>query len=164
MSRRLLSIVLVIVVSQVLPLSRLLPLLPGHDTSVSPSSDALMGQLPLPVAAHRFDALSHAWPQAPGVVVAHASADEAASAYFVLSVHLWPRPVSLVACEPGPSALQFRVGPQSTTFRWRVDLRPRQPAPLAGSTGTFSDDPAELCRWTAGNSDATPRPAVEVTP
>jgi len=109
-----------------------LPLLPPVDPfSRSPSSDVLLGRLPLPNAADRLDALHRSLPYTPGVVVAHASAESVASAYMVIAMRLWPRPVSLVACLPTPRVEQFRVPYSLPTPTWRLDLYPGRAAPIS---------------------------------
>jgi hypothetical protein len=156
MPRRLLILVLVIAASQAVPLSHLLPLLPGPDRSASPSSDVLLGTLPFPEAARRIDAIALTLPQTPGVVVAHTTADRAASAYFVLSMRLWPRPVSLIACEPRPGSEQFRIDQGQPHDRWRIDLRPGSDSPLQVARGSVDRDPRALCQGAGSPPEARP--------
>lgn len=146
MPRPLLILVLVIVASQAVPLSLVMPVLPGPDASPSPSSDVLMGTLPFPDAARRIDAIARTLPQTPGVVVAHTTADRAVSAFYVLSMHLWPRPVSLVACQPSPGPEQFSVGQARARVRWRIDLRPENASPVQVTPVTHEQNPVALCQ------------------
>ena len=121
-----------IIASHAFVLHRLLPTLPAlHQPSRSPSSDVLLGALPLAHAAERLDALARTLPNGPGVVVAHAPADAITSAYFVITMRLWPRPVSLVACEPTPRFEQFRVPYTVLPPAWRIDLTPHSASPLS---------------------------------
>lgn len=125
-------------------LRRVLPLIPSTSASRSPSSDVLLSTLPLPHAADRLEAWSRMLPDAPGVVVAHATVDAAASAYMVVAMRLWPRPISLVACEPTPRLEQFHVPHAAPTPTWRLDLWPGRAQPVAVQpTGTVSA--AALC-------------------
>jgi hypothetical protein len=163
MPRRLLILVLVIAASQAVPLSRLLPVLPGPDASASPSSDALMGSLPFPEAARRIDTIAQALPQTPGVVVAHTTADRAASAYFVLAMRLWPRPVSLVACQPSPGSEQFRIDQGRPHDRWRIDLRPGSDSPLQATRASIERDPVALCQGAGTPPEERPS-LLEPTP
>jgi hypothetical protein len=156
MPRRLLILVLVIVASQALPLSRLLPVLPGPDGSRSPSSDVLMGLLPFPDAALRTADLARGLPPTPGVIVAHTTPDRAASAYFVLSMHLWPRPVSLVACQPTPSPEQFTAAAGVPRDRWRIDVRPGDVNPVQLTGSTLERDSAALCAASGTSREAAP--------
>src|SRR5688572_11567135 len=89
MPRHLLILALAIVASQAWPLSRLVPALPsGTGASRSPSSDVLMQALPFANAAERIEVIARALPATGGVIVAHAPAEQLASAYFVLSMRL----------------------------------------------------------------------------
>lgn len=116
--------------SQLWPGARTIPLLPGAaDPSRSPSSDALMQALPLPNAAQRLDAIARSLPGGPGVVVAHGPADQLTPAYYVAVMHLWPRPVHLVVCEPAPYMESFRA-PALQDPRWRIDFFPRDAQPV----------------------------------
>lgn len=112
-------------------LRRTLPLIPPAETlSRSPSSDVLLDTLPLAHAADRLDAWHRTLPVAPGIVVAHAPADVVTSAYMVIAMRLWPRPVSLLACEPTPHLEQFRVPHVAPTPAWRLDLWPGRSHPI----------------------------------
>lgn len=127
-------------------LGRLLPLLPAPATSSrSPSSDVLMGALPLTQAADRLGALDRQLPASPGVIVAHAPADAVTPAYMVIAMHLWPRPVSLVTCQPAPGGEQFSPGPGTAEPTWRIDLRPGARVPLAVGRTRGPVLPAVLC-------------------
>jgi hypothetical protein len=148
MPRRFLCLVIVIIASQAWPLSLLWPALPGSEAGRSPSSDVLMQALPLPDAAQRINALDHALPLSPGVVVGHAPADQLASAYFVLSMRLWPRRVSYVACEPSPHLEQFRSPHPMPGLTWRIDLFPGVATPLRASASPPPQDVAALCAAT----------------
>ena len=146
MPRRFLCLVVVIIASQAWPLSLLWPLLPsGSEPGRSPSSDALMQTLPLPDSAQRIDALSHTLPLSAGVVVGHAPAEQLASAYFVLSMRLWPRRVSYVACEPSPHLEQFRSPHPMPVFTWRVDLFPGAATPVRATVAPPPQNVAALC-------------------
>ena len=145
MPRRFLCLVVVMVASQAWPLSIFLPSLPGREAGRSPSSDVLIQALPLPEAAQRIDAIGRALPRSPGVVVGHAPGDQLASAYFVLSMRLWPRPVSYVACEPVPHVEQFRSPHAVPIFGWRIDLFPGAATPLRASGTPPPQDVATLC-------------------
>jgi hypothetical protein len=146
MPRRLLFLVLVMVASQAWPLSHLVPVLPsGRDPSRSPSSDVLMGALPFPDAAVRLDAIAHALPPGPGVVIAHGTSDQLASAYFVVAMRLWPRPASYVACEPTPRLEQFRAPHVPPRFTWRIDMWPGRPEPLRVADTAMAQDAIALC-------------------
>lgn len=137
---------LAILVGHAWNLRRVLPLIPSPSTSRSPSSDVLLGTLPLPHAADRLEAWSRELPEAPGVVVAHAPADAVASAYMVIAMRLWPRPVSLVACEPTPRLEQFRVPHAAPPPAWRLDLWPRRSPPVdLQPTGAVSAAAFALC-------------------
>jgi hypothetical protein len=132
---------LAILVGHAWNLRRVLPLIPPASASRSPSSDVLLGALPLPHAADRLDAWSRTLPETPGVVVAHAPADAVASAYMVIAMRLWPRPVSLVACEPTPRLEQFRVPHAAPAPTWRLDVWPGGAPPVdvqltSGATAT----------------------------
>lgn len=147
MPRRLLLLILLIVASQAWPLSHLVPVLPaGGDPSRSPSSDALMGALPFPDTARRLDDIARALPREHGVVVAHGTPDQLASAYFVVAMRLWPRPVSYVACAPTPYLEHFRAPHAPPRFHWRLDLRPGSPAPVTVGGTPTQPDAAALCR------------------
>ena len=149
MPRRFLCLVVVIVASQAWPLSLLWPALPsGNEASRSPSSDVLMQALPLPDAALRIDAFDRSLPLSPGVVVGHAPGDQLASAYFVLSMRLWPRAVSYVACQPGPHLEQFRSPHAAPVFGWRIDLFPGTATPVRASSVPPPQDVAALCSTT----------------
>ena len=149
MPRRFLLLVVVIVVSQAWPLSLLWPALPsGSEPGRSPSSDVLMQALPLPDAAQRIDAFDHALPLSAGVVVGHAPGDQLASAYFVLSMRLWPRPVSYVACQPAPHLEQFRSPHAVPVFGWRIDLFPGAVNPVRASAAPPPQDVTALCATT----------------
>lgn len=138
---------LAILASHAWGLLRVLPTIPGPQSpSRSPSSDVLLGALPLPGAADRLDAIARELPDGPGVVVAHAPVHEATSAYMVIATRLWPRPVSLVACEPAPVLEQFRVPHAVAPLAWRIDLRPGSPTPLAARAEAQAEvSPAALC-------------------
>ncbi len=142
---RLLTATAVVVASQAWPWAVMLPLLPAWSAnSRSPSSDVLVQGLPLPRAADTLDALDASLPDAPGVVVAHASADAMASAYMVVAMRLWPRPVTYIACQPTPHVEQFRVPHESPTPAWRVDLIPGDAAPLRRSS-QLTANPRTAC-------------------
>lgn len=127
-------------------LRRVLPLIPPVEThSRSPSSDVLLGSLPLPHAADRLEAWDRTLPERPGVVVAHAPADAVASAYMVIAMRLWPRPVSLIACEPTPHLEQFRVPHVAPTPAWRLDLWPGRPQPFDVQLTHGESSPPALC-------------------
>lgn len=148
MPRALLWCTAAIVASQAWPLSIVLPLLPTQSAdSRSPSSDVLLGALPLHDAASRLDAMAASLPPAPGVVVAHGTSDELASAYMVITMRLWPRPVSYVACRPTPHLEQFRVPHAVPPPAWRLDVLPHDAAPLRHAATTTSD-PSALCSTT----------------
>ena len=51
----------------------------------------------------------------------------------MLSMRLWPRPVSYVACEPVPHVEQFRSPHAVPIFGWRIDLFPGAATPLRAS-------------------------------
>jgi hypothetical protein len=156
MSRRLLCLALLIVASQVWPLSRLVPMLPAAgDPSRSPSSDVLMGALPFAHAAGHLDTIAGTLPPGPGVVVGHGSSDQLASAYFVVAMRLWPRRVSYVACEPAPRVEQFRAPHAPPRFEWRIDLWPGRPDPVRIGDATPAQDAGALC--TAVDAAAPPR-------
>ena len=149
MPRRFLCLVAVIVASQAWPLSILWPALPsGSEPGRSPSSDVLSQALPLPQAADRIDAIDRTLPQSPGVVVGHTTGDRLASAYFVLSMRLSPRPVSYVACEPVPHVEQFRSPHAVPEFGWRIDLFPGAATPVRAGGTPPSQDVSALCAQT----------------
>lgn len=136
MRRPFLFLVAVALASQVGPWRALFPRLPPqHTERRSPSSDVLLGALPLPDAATRLDAIAATLPDAPGVVVAHGPVGAMASAYFVITMRLWPRPVSLMTCDPSPALEQFRVPHPRPRWAWRIDMRPGSPSPLQVSRG-----------------------------
>jgi hypothetical protein len=146
MPRRFAFLIVAIIASQAWPLSVLLPILPsGRERSRSPSSDALMQALPLPDAAQRIDTLDDVLPLTAGVVVGHGPSDQLTSAYFVLSMRLWPRLVSYVACEPLPHLEQIRPDYPVPAFSWRVDLFPGNASPLHVNLATPPRDAAALC-------------------
>lgn len=141
----LIAATLIVVATQAWQLAGLVPLLPSATApSRSPSSDVLLGALPLPDAADRLDALTRTLPAGPGVVVAHAPTDAVASAYMVITMRLWPRPVSLVTCAPTPRVEQFRWPHPVPTPSWRVDLFPGAPTPLTWRP-TATSSPEALC-------------------
>lgn len=136
---------LLILASHAWGVSLLLPRLPPADVvSRSPSSDVLLGGLPLPDGAERLHELSRHLPDTPGVVVAYAPVDAIASAYMVIAMRVWPRPVSLVSCRPTPMLEQFRVPHAMPPPTWRLDLRPGTPQPMVARP-TRDTDPVTLC-------------------
>lgn len=146
MPRHLLLLIVAIVASQAWPISRLVPAVPaGSDPSRSPSSDVLMQSLPFPNAAARLDVVAQSIPRTAGVVVAHASADQLASAYFVLAMRLWPRQVSYVACQPSAQLEQFRSPHTPPAFTWRIDLWPGHADPIVVTSAPSPRDAASLC-------------------
>ena len=146
----LVAFTMALVASQAWPAARLFPLLPGVEPGRSPSSDALLQALPLPGAAERLDALARVLPTGPGVVVAHGTEDRLISAYFVLAMRLWPRPVHLVICEPAPYVKSFLFDvPVDAT--WRIDLVPGDANPLRAAESD-AVDAASLCREPPGEA------------
>lgn len=142
---RLLAVTVAVVASQAWPWAVVLPLLPAWPASSrSPSSDVLLQGLPLAHAAETLEALHASLPNAPGVVVAHAPGDAMASAYMVVAMRLWPRPVSYIACEPAPHVEQFRVPHEALPPAWRVDLVPGDAVPLRTSSHPTAD-PRAAC-------------------
>lgn len=159
MPRRLAFLALILVASQAWPLSRLVPILPAPGaTSRSPSSDVLMQALPFDHAADRLDAFTTTLPDAPGVVVAHGTSDALASAYFVMAMRLWPRPVSYVACEPAPRLEQFRAPHVPPRFRWRLDLHPGLATPVRVGTPGIVQDATALCAAQGSHASVTGTP------
>jgi hypothetical protein len=139
--------VTLVVLSQAWAWHRLAPLLPPlFPPTRSPSSDVLMQAVTGGDVADRLDALDASLPHAPGVVVAHGRADALASAYMVISMRLWPRPVSFVACEPVPSVEQFRVPHTMPAPAWRIDITPGRATPPLPAGPATTSDPAVLCR------------------
>ncbi len=156
MPRHLLLLVLCIVASQAWPLSHLVPALPsGRDVRRSPSSDVLLQMLPFDDAATRIEQLARTLPDGPGVIVGHGTPDSLASAYFVLSMRLWPRPVSYVACAPTPRLEQFRAPHTPPRFLWRIDLRPGDATPVRATPGPVDQQAAALCLSSQGEAPAT---------
>ncbi|MBA2356664.1 MAG: hypothetical protein H0V80_18585, partial [Acidobacteria bacterium] len=120
--------------------TRVLPLVPGSSTSRSPSSDVLMQALPMTDTATQLAAIARQLPRAPGVVVTWAAPDAVASVYFVVAMHLWPRPVSLLTCSAAPHYEQFGVPHTVPPLQWRIDLHPGKARPLRIGD-TSSQDP-----------------------
>jgi hypothetical protein len=146
MPRRFLCLVVTIIASQALPLFLLGRALPsGNEPSRSPSSDVLMQALPLPNAAQHIDAIDLVLPPSPGVVIGHGPSDQLTSAYFVLSMRLWPRLVSYVACQPFPHLEQIRSDYPVPVFTWRIDLFPGLANPLRVNDSPPPRDAAALC-------------------
>ena len=136
---------LVIVASQAWPWLRLPSVLPAPAGATrTPSSDVLLQAVPLENAGETIATLARDLPQAPGVIVAHGRSDALASAYMVLAMRLWPRPVTYVACLPRPHVEQFHVPHAVPAPAWRLDVRPGAPVPL-GAARTTSSDAATLC-------------------
>jgi hypothetical protein len=144
-SRLLLASALLVAASQAGPWAGLLPLLPSRSGATrTPSSDVLLSALPLSDAGTELARVAAGLPQGAGVVVAHGTSDALASAYMVISMRLWPRPVSFVACLPTPRLEQFRVPHAAPIAAWRIDLLPGGHSPLrVAATATM--DPAALC-------------------
>jgi hypothetical protein len=139
--------VTLVVLSQAWAWQRLAPRLPPlFPPSRSPSSDVLMQTVAGGDVASRLAVLDALLPLAPGVVVAHGRADAMASAYMVISMHLWPRPVSLVACEPAPHVEQFRVPHTVPRPAWRIDIGPGHDNANLQARPTTTSDAAVLCR------------------
>jgi hypothetical protein len=112
--------------------------LPAPSASRTPSSDVLMNALWLTDSGARFDKVAASLPQTHGVVVAHAAADDVLAAYYVTSMRLWPRPVSLVTCRPAPKR-HVQSSDSAPAATWRLDLFPRDAVPLRSAAARTAD-------------------------
>jgi hypothetical protein len=141
--RLLLACALAIVAGQAAPLGVMLRRLPHHSASRTPSSDALIGALPVSDAGARIDAIAASLPSTHGVVVAHDTTDHVLAAYYVVAMRLWPRPVSLVTCR-GDVRQHFGPAAPAAPPAWRLDLFPGDSAPLRAAPARTMDV-ASLC-------------------
>ncbi len=133
--------------SQIAPSATLLGLLPAfpHD-SASASSDVLAQAVPLPHAGDTLAFLARQLPIAPGIVVVQGNPAPAVAPFYVISTHLWPRPIMLVSCEPGAVRHHALSADERRPIGWRLDLTLGGAQPLRVTTRTEALAPGAWCR------------------